>query len=54
MGLFKGLLIVSISHYAVKLLWEHKLNPLTAEQKKDGIVNFILLIVFLLEIILTF
>ena len=54
MGLLKGVLIVTITHYAVKYVWEHKLNMLSAEQKKDGIANFILFIVFLLEIILTF
>ena len=54
MGLIKGVLIVSISYYAVKYFWEHKLNPMPEEQKKDGLMYFIFLIVFLLEIILTF
>jgi hypothetical protein len=54
MGLIKGVLIVSISYYSVQYFWDHKLNPMPEEQKKNGLLYFILFIVFLLEIILTF
>jgi len=54
MGFFKGAIIVTSVYYLVKLLWENKLNPLSEERKKNGLLYFILLAVLFLEILLTF
>jgi hypothetical protein len=54
MGLLKGAIIVTSVYYLVKLLWDNKLNPLSEERKKSGLLYFILFSVLFLEILLTF